>query len=164
MRTPIQPPLSIEHDDPVVDFDTEDIGGQHARNPDALPAEIDGIGEALRLNWLELEHLEVAQTDRRAIRAPVTRLDHILTGWLALSPRRANTFGAPETEGRLQCGKAISWLSNSHKAYGRPTPDMQRSRTRCCAPSNFCATAPQQRVSSIAKAISFCLLIRFAFG
>jgi hypothetical protein len=50
-------------------------------------AEIDGIREAVRLNGLQMEHLELSQTDRRAIRADVARLVHLLTGLLALSPR-----------------------------------------------------------------------------
>jgi hypothetical protein len=84
IRTLTQPSPSIEYDDAIVDFGAEDIGRKHARNPAALQAEVDGIREAIRLNWLELDRSELSRTDRRAIRANVARLDRILIGLLTL--------------------------------------------------------------------------------
>jgi hypothetical protein len=85
MRPLTQPPTSIQYDDPTVDFHIEDVGRQPAWNPTPLQVEMDGIREAIRLNWLEMERLELSHADRRAICVNVARLVHILAGLLALS-------------------------------------------------------------------------------
>jgi hypothetical protein len=82
-RTLTQPAPSIQCGDPIVDFDTEDIGPQHVRNPSPLQAEIDGIGEAIQLSWLEMEYSQLSQPERRGIRANVTLGG--LSGYAALS-------------------------------------------------------------------------------
>ena len=58
-----------------------------ARDSDArerAEAEIDGIREAIRLNWQEMEHSTLSQFDRRAIRSNVARLVQTLSGLLPL--------------------------------------------------------------------------------
>jgi len=60
------------------------------RNSDALKRsaiqlEIDGVREAIRLNWLEMGHSTLSQVDRQAIRVNVARLVQILAGLLAQS-------------------------------------------------------------------------------
>ncbi len=40
----------------------------------AIQAEIDGIREAIRLNWVEMEHSTPSNAERRAIRANVAYL------------------------------------------------------------------------------------------
>lgn len=83
MRTLTQPLLAIE----IVDFGAEDIGRQHARAPTPWQGEIDGIREAVELNWLEVERLGQSQTDSRAIRGRVAGLVDTLGGG---SPRRGD--------------------------------------------------------------------------
>ena len=59
-----------------------------ARDLDArerIQSEIDGIREAIRLNWHEMEHLPLSQVDRRAIRANVAGLVQTLAGLLSLA-------------------------------------------------------------------------------
>ena len=98
MRAPTQSPRLMRCDDPIVDFDSEGIGRKQSPNPTALQAEIDGIREAIRLNWLEMGRLKLSQIDRWAIRANSARLGHILAALLTLSARRANSIGSLETE------------------------------------------------------------------
>lgn len=47
---------------------------QHSRELLPLQVEIEGIREGIRLNWLEMERVDLSQTDRRAIRFNVERL------------------------------------------------------------------------------------------
>lgn len=47
---------------------------QHSRELHPLQVEIEGIREGIRLNWLEMERVDLSQMDRRAIRFNVERL------------------------------------------------------------------------------------------
>jgi hypothetical protein len=82
-RTLTQPAPSIRYGDPIVDFDTEDIGGRRVRNPSPVQAEIDGIREAVRLSWLEMAYSQLSQPERWGIRVDVTLRG--LCGYAALS-------------------------------------------------------------------------------
>lgn len=53
----------------------------HERNQ--IRAEIDGFREAIRLNWLEMEQLDLLQVERQAIRATVAGLVQTVAGLLA---------------------------------------------------------------------------------
>jgi hypothetical protein len=57
----------------------------HARTRTAIQLEIDGIREAIRLNWNEIERSTLSEVDRRAIRANVAHLTQILGRLLAQS-------------------------------------------------------------------------------
>ena len=56
----------------------EGTGPYHHRTPSPLEAEIDGYREAIRLNWVDMETLELTHVERQAIRANVSRLVHLL--------------------------------------------------------------------------------------
>ena len=59
----------------------------HGRGPERvetpLEAEIAGVREAIRLNWLEMERLALSPFDRRAIRLNITHLVQTLSDLLA---------------------------------------------------------------------------------
>lgn len=46
----------------------------------ALAAEMDGVREAIRLNWLDLERSDMSSFERQAIRANVAELVQLLAG------------------------------------------------------------------------------------
>lgn len=85
MRPPIQSPPAFQSGDPIAEFGNEHLGRKQAQNPTALQAEVDGIREAVRLNWLDMERLELSETERRAIRANVGQLIQTLARLLGLS-------------------------------------------------------------------------------
>jgi hypothetical protein len=53
-----------------------------ARNRTIIQGEIDGLHEAIRLNWLEMERLDLLQVERQVIRAKVAGLVQTLAGLL----------------------------------------------------------------------------------
>jgi hypothetical protein len=57
----------------------------HARERSAIDLEIDGVREAIRLNWLEIERSTLSQFERRAIRSNVAHLTQKLAALLAQS-------------------------------------------------------------------------------
>ena len=68
----------------MVSVSQHDSGQPPALTPSLLRAEIDGYREAIRLNWVDMETLELTQIERQAIRANVSRLVQLLA---ALSER-----------------------------------------------------------------------------
>ncbi len=67
----------------------------HARKRTVAELEIDGVREAIRLNWLELERSTLSEVDRRAIRANVAHLVQTLAQLLAQS---GHEFSGPPPE------------------------------------------------------------------
>jgi hypothetical protein len=65
---------------------TQEAGNvSNAREGSALQLEIDGIREAIRLNWMEMEYSFPSEVERQAIRANVQRLVQTLMELLALA-------------------------------------------------------------------------------
>jgi hypothetical protein len=63
-------------------------GNQRSERTDTeLEGEIAGIREAIRLNWLELEHLALSQFERRAIRSNIDALVQTLSELLVRAAR-----------------------------------------------------------------------------
>jgi hypothetical protein len=61
------------------------VNDAHARERAALRAEIDGIREAIRLNWVAMEYSSPSAAERQAIRANVHSLVQRLTELVARS-------------------------------------------------------------------------------
>jgi len=58
---------------------------KEAHKRTVIQGEIDGLHEAIRLNWLAMERLDLLQIERLAIRANVARLVQTLAGLLSAS-------------------------------------------------------------------------------